>query len=87
MGFVGSAQVSDCGVSVRYPEESMRRFPKEQIVAQIALDFVQASQSQQVVGINLVAPEDGRGAHGPAASTFAERTVACVVRPCGLSCI
>jgi hypothetical protein len=60
MGCAGSAPQAGCAVSVRYLAQVIRNFPKEQVFAQIALGFVLAQQSQQVVGINLVAPEDDR---------------------------
>ncbi len=60
MGCAGNAPQAGCAVSVAYLAQVIRNFPKEQVFAQIALGFVLAAQSQQVVGINLVAPEDDR---------------------------
>jgi hypothetical protein len=60
MGCAGPAPQRGCAVTVRYLAQIGRTAPREQVFAQIALGFVLASKSQQVVGINLVAPEDDR---------------------------
>ncbi len=60
MGCGSPAPQPGCAVTVRYLAQVVRTFPKPQVFAEIALGFVLASQSAQVVGINLVAPEDDR---------------------------
>jgi hypothetical protein len=60
MGCAGRTPQPGCAVAVRFLAQVVRTAPREQVLAQIALGFVLASKSQQVVGINLVAPEDDR---------------------------
>ncbi len=47
-----------CGVKVRLLFQVLRGFPPEQVFAQMVLGFEVASIDPQVVGINLVMPED-----------------------------
>jgi adenosine deaminase/adenosine deaminase CECR1 len=47
-----------CGVTVRYLQQTTRSRPPEEVFAQFVYAFELAKASNQVVGINLVAPED-----------------------------
>ena len=55
----GSARPG-CGVTFRYLAQVIRAFPPEQVFAQFVLAFELAKADPQVVGLNLVAPEDGQ---------------------------
>ena len=48
-----------CGVSVRYLYEVNRLLPREQVFAQMLAGFEMATADPRVVGVNIVAPEDG----------------------------
>ncbi len=47
-----------CAVMVRYLQQTVRTRPPEEVFAQFVYAFELAKQSAEVVGINLVAPED-----------------------------
>jgi hypothetical protein len=47
-----------CGVTVRYLQQTTRSRPPEEVFAQFVYAFELAKASNQVVGINLVAPEE-----------------------------
>jgi adenosine deaminase len=47
-----------CGVTVRYLNQVLRAFPKEQVFAQMLAGFEIASADPRVVGINLVQSQD-----------------------------
>ncbi|MFN6132863.1 MAG: adenosine deaminase [Synechococcaceae cyanobacterium] len=47
-----------CGVTVRFLQQTTRIRPPEEVFAQFVYAFELAKASNQVVGINLVAPED-----------------------------
>lgn len=49
-----------CKVTVRFIYQVLRGFPKEQVFAQTLLGFEVASADPDVVGINMVMPEDAR---------------------------
>lgn len=49
-----------CRVTVRFIYQILRGFPKEQVFAQTLLGFEVASADPEVVGINMVMPEDAR---------------------------
>jgi len=49
-----------CGVKVRFIYQILRGYPDEQVFAQTLLGFDVASADPNVVGINMVMPEDGR---------------------------
>lgn len=48
-----------CEVEVRYLQQVIRAFPPGEVYAQILLGFEIAKADPRVVGLNLVAPEDG----------------------------
>lgn len=48
-----------CNVQIRFLFQVLRGFPPEQVFAQMVLGFEIASALPQVVGVNLVMPEDG----------------------------
>ncbi|MGC9291890.1 MAG: adenosine deaminase family protein [Acidobacteriaceae bacterium] len=48
-----------CAVTVRFLFQVLRGFPKEQVFAQMLLGFEVASAVPDVVGVNIVMPEDG----------------------------
>lgn len=47
-----------CGVTLRYINQVLRAFPKEQVYAQMIAGFELASKDPRVVGINLVQSQD-----------------------------
>jgi len=47
-----------CGVTLRYINQVLRAFPKEQVFAQMLAGFELASKDPRVVGINLVQSQD-----------------------------
>jgi adenosine deaminase len=47
-----------CAVTIRFLAQVIRSFPPEQVFAQFVLAFELAKADRQVVGLNLVAPED-----------------------------
>lgn len=47
-----------CGVTLRYLNQVLRAFPKEQVYAQMIAGFELASKDPRVVGINLVQSQD-----------------------------
>ncbi|MEX0923128.1 MAG: adenosine deaminase [Rhodovibrionaceae bacterium] len=48
-----------CDVELRYLQQVIRAFPPQDVFAQILLGFEIAKTDPRVVGLNLVAPEDG----------------------------
>ena len=48
-----------CSVEIRFIHQVIRSFPPEMVYAQIALGWQVMKDIPEVVGLNLVAPEDG----------------------------
>ena len=55
----GPDAAAACKVELRYLFQVLRGFPPEQVFAQMVLGFEIASAVPQVVGLNIVMPEDG----------------------------
>jgi adenosine deaminase len=55
-----ASEEAACKVTVRFIYQILRGFPKEQVFAQTLLGFEVASADPDVVGINMVMPEDAR---------------------------
>lgn len=58
LGCDGAAPQPGCAVSLRYLQQISRTAAPELVAAQTAFAFVLAAAEPQVVGINIVAPED-----------------------------
>ncbi len=54
-----AAEDTGCNVVVRYLYQVIRERPPEEVFAQILSGFALAAADRRVVGLNLVAPEDG----------------------------
>lgn len=55
----GPATVAACNVQIRFLFQVLRGFPPQNVFAQMVLGFEIASAVPQVVGVNIVMPEDG----------------------------
>jgi hypothetical protein len=58
LGCDGAEPDVGCGVTLRYLNQVLRAFPKEQVFAQMVAGFELASADPRVVGINLVQSQD-----------------------------
>ena len=58
LGCNGTQPDVGCGVTLRYLNQVLRAFPKEQVFAQMLAGFEIASADPRVVGINLVQSQD-----------------------------
>ena len=58
LGCDGAQPDVGCGVTLRYLNQVLRAFPKEQVFAQMVAGFELASADPRVVGINLVQSQD-----------------------------
>lgn len=58
LGCDGAQPDAGCGVTLRYLNQVLRAFPKEQVFAQMVAGFELASADPRVVGINLVQSQD-----------------------------
>jgi len=54
----GAGAEPGCGVQIRYIAQVIRIFPPAEVFAQIQFGYALAATDPQVVGVNLVAPED-----------------------------
>jgi adenosine deaminase len=59
LGCADNAEAVGCDVEIQFIHQVIREFPPAMVFAQIALGWEAMKQVPQVVGLNLVAPEDG----------------------------
>jgi adenosine deaminase len=59
LGCGSDEPAAGCGVAIRLQHQVVREFPPEMVFAQIALGWAVMEAEPLVVGLNLVAPEDG----------------------------